>query len=337
MRHAHLLMLLTVLSAPAVAAQPRIHCGTLVQELGPVTRGARVQRTYELENRGDAPLHLRDVETSCACTTVPLAQRVIAPGETLPLAVDFDSTSFEGPVTKHILVLTDDPERPVLTLELRATVVSYYRASPSPVRLGAMGRNSGAQARILLSRTDGRPIVPRAVAVPKASGLEASLHPGPEPSACELRLRLPEGTSPRPLRGMLLVTLEDPVQPQLRLPLEGEVVPDLSVHPARLDFGRAKAGTDLAPRIRLLLHGAALRLGEVSVEPPGLRATVRPRRTLGAPPSEGLPPPPQGFEVQLQVLPGTAPGPWTGRLRIRSSSPDQGLVEIPLSGEVAPA
>jgi len=123
MRKIGLVMLFVVLGLGAVAmAAPRISVDTPVYDFGEILEGLAVVHTFVLQNVGDGPLTIDDVQVSCGCTTTSLAKSTLAPGESVDLEVTFDSAGFSGTMTKNIYVKSNDPATPKFTLQLTGTV-----------------------------------------------------------------------------------------------------------------------------------------------------------------------------------------------------------------------
>ena len=123
MRKIGLVMLFVVLGLGAVAmAAPRISVDTPVYDFGEILEGLAVVHTFVLQNVGDEPLTIDDIQVSCGCTTTSLAKSTLAPGESVDLEVTFDTAGFSGKMAKNIYVESNDPATPKLALQLTGTV-----------------------------------------------------------------------------------------------------------------------------------------------------------------------------------------------------------------------
>ena len=61
-----------------------------------------------------ADLHITDVKPSCGCTA-PEYDKTIKPGAEGKIVLNVDTKTFQGPISKSALILTDDPEKPQIT------------------------------------------------------------------------------------------------------------------------------------------------------------------------------------------------------------------------------
>jgi hypothetical protein len=89
-------------------------------DLGRVAVGHSVTTGFTLGNSGSAPLIIRDVRSSCECSTAILAGRDLRPGESEPVTVVF-KPRVPGFRRHQILIRTNDPRRPALVVTLVAT------------------------------------------------------------------------------------------------------------------------------------------------------------------------------------------------------------------------
>jgi len=85
-------------------------------------QGDKKDYTFNLTNSGKSNLHIRNVRSSCGCTAVAPSKKVIAPGETVPIKVTFDSRGKRGRQSKSITVITNDPKNPTSTLRVSCNI-----------------------------------------------------------------------------------------------------------------------------------------------------------------------------------------------------------------------
>ncbi|MEI6171202.1 MAG: rhodanese-like domain-containing protein [bacterium] len=81
-----------------------------------------VSHTFVLRNVGDETLTITDVVTSCGCTTAALAERELAPEESVDLQATVNTTGFRGTVTRTVSVTSNDPANPVAVFQIVVTI-----------------------------------------------------------------------------------------------------------------------------------------------------------------------------------------------------------------------
>lgn len=89
--------------------------------------------TFAFTNRGNKPVTVKEVHSSCGCTTALPSKRVFEPGESGEISATFDYGPREGKQIKSIRVETDQEEEPRIVLTLEVTIPSVMEVSPSVV------------------------------------------------------------------------------------------------------------------------------------------------------------------------------------------------------------
>ena len=116
----------TVVDAPLQQPErPEAHLEPPVVRFGDVSRrrGSRAEASAELANRGDAPLHVRAVELPDGVTCTLAAGDTVAPGAAKRIGLTLLGDRFEpGVMAEKVLIVVNDPARPVWQLRLSAVV-----------------------------------------------------------------------------------------------------------------------------------------------------------------------------------------------------------------------
>ena len=81
----------------------------------------RVSHTFTGENRGDSPLVILDVVTSCGCTVPRFSRRPILPGEKTEITVTFDPANRPGVFSKDLTVYSSQRQK-IATLTIGGEV-----------------------------------------------------------------------------------------------------------------------------------------------------------------------------------------------------------------------
>jgi hypothetical protein len=125
-----LLFGLAAATAPAEdkAKAPSIRVDPDGFDFGRALPGKTLSKEFALRNFGDAELVIENVSTTCGCTAAITAQKTIPPGGSTQLRVVFETRSYAGRVERQVLVRSNDPKTPVLTLKLTASVEKSPRS-----------------------------------------------------------------------------------------------------------------------------------------------------------------------------------------------------------------
>lgn len=113
------------------AAQPSIVVSSKTLDVGEVWKGSQVTREILVANVGTEPLELQGVQAGCSCTVAKLDTKRLGPGDSVPVAVTFDSNKRRvGPSTVNIVIRSNDPKTPQLVIPLKAEVKTVTELVP---------------------------------------------------------------------------------------------------------------------------------------------------------------------------------------------------------------
>jgi hypothetical protein len=137
------------------APQPVINIVEKIKDFGTVAKGEKVHATFEVRNVGKAPLEITQVRPTCGCTVANF-DRTIPPGGTGKIAADVDTTGFSGPISKAVLVFSNDPATPQVNLVIKADVRAFIEVLPRPlVIFRNVLQGEPASEKLVLASADG--------------------------------------------------------------------------------------------------------------------------------------------------------------------------------------
>jgi len=134
---ATLLAALLSYTAPALAG-PQFTFDKNVYDFNKVAQGKSVEHSFTFRNTGNAPGTISRVSSSCGCTVANVSNKVIPPGKTGTIKTSFDSSDFNGPVTKEVFVYMDNQQKPAYILTLKGIVVEELVITPRQIDLGSV-------------------------------------------------------------------------------------------------------------------------------------------------------------------------------------------------------
>jgi len=111
--------------------RPVLVAATRILDLGDVLPDAVVEGEFSVTNGGWRALQIMSVRTGCASCVkiVSYPKEPIRRGETVPIRLAFDSKSFTGKVRRSILILSNDPVRPIYSILIDAVVLREEESS----------------------------------------------------------------------------------------------------------------------------------------------------------------------------------------------------------------
>lgn len=111
------------LAAPASAARARAVFNETKFDFGKIAAGEEVSHEFVFVNQGDAALIIKGVESTCGCTAALAAADRIEPGKEGRIKATFRSGGYDGRVTKHIILHSNDAGEPDRELTITGEVV----------------------------------------------------------------------------------------------------------------------------------------------------------------------------------------------------------------------
>lgn len=113
----------------AAEKHPTIFVPQDTYEFETVPAGQTVIHDFIIQNTGDAPLIIEEVESDCGCTTVDFSKQ-IPPKEKGKVSVQLDTIDYGGNfITKYVEIFSNDPKKPVTTLIIKGTVDKFIEES----------------------------------------------------------------------------------------------------------------------------------------------------------------------------------------------------------------
>lgn len=244
--------------SPTTGPSPRVEVPETQFAFGTVGVGAQGSHPFIIRNVGDAPLELTKGATSCSCTVGDFEEseggsndvKIVRPGESTKLRVQWRGKGDGGPFRQQASVLTNDPSRPQIAFVVEGTVVPTFKAKPSAITLPKMSTSAREQASITIF-TFGKeqPTIESVSASDEKTAEFYSLNSAPlspdeltaEAGAtggfritADIRPGLPIG----PLRQTIKAVFRMPEEVVAEIPVEGSVTGDLALAGAAWDSSR---------------------------------------------------------------------------------------------------
>ena len=116
-----------LIAATAFAEGPNMVVLEKVKDVGTVAQGEVVDVNFEIANEGTEVLQVKAVRPTCGCTVASF-DKEIAAGGTGAIKAKLDTKDFSGPISKSILIMTNDPRNPPCRWSSKPTCVPLWRS-----------------------------------------------------------------------------------------------------------------------------------------------------------------------------------------------------------------
>ena len=315
----------------AVEVGPRIVVPEKIMDLGTVPKGEVVSADFKIINEGSEALQLKAVRPTCGCTVAKF-DREVAAGATGWVKTKLDTKDFSGPISKSVLVMSNDQETPTLSLVIKADVKPFVEVLPRPlVRFNAVLSENATEKLILVAEdtAEGFAIEKIESSVPF---LETSVRPleknellvGKAGNQYELTLSLTENADTGPLSAQVTLFTNHPKARKVPIRVFGVVRALLHVTPPQLQFGSVEA--KVRPGRNLIVvnnrHQGTVELSDARVSDSAFDVQVVPIQ-------EG-----KRFQVTVTVKPDATAGMREATLTIDTTDPDYPEITVPIQANI---
>jgi hypothetical protein len=318
--------------------QPRLIVSERSIDLGRIIEGDMAQAIWTLQNQGDAELVIERTQAGCGCTVVQLDedQKRIPPGESIALKAEFNSQGRRGEQSKPVTVYSNDPVEPELILTLRADVrwLIELRPSSGVVHLRSVRRGDESGQTLDVLPGDETPGV-EVLGFTLAEGAPIRAANGPfhddrvRKDGTQFKFTALEDAPLGRIEASGLLRLKvGEKELERTITFTGQIVGELHYGPTVVDMTRiaSRRGQTLRP---VRIYSTSRSPFEITSAEGDGPVTVS---------IEPAPNKPEGTEfiARPAIRDDAAPGPFGAMVRLRTSSLDQPLIEIPVFGVVAP-
>ncbi len=329
---AALCLVASVVTAPAHAEGPNMVVPEKVKDVGTVAQGEMVEVDFSIINEGTDSLQVKAVRPTCGCTVADYDKEIAAGGTGLVKA-KLDTKDFSGPISKSILIMTNDPREPTVSVVIKADVRPYVEILPRPlIRFNAVQSEAMTEKVVVVATEAGREFkvtgVTSSVPYLKASSRQLSgseLVPGKPSTQYEVRLALTEDAPVGPVSANLTVKTDHPKAKEVTVKVYGVIRSLIHVTPSQVQFGtveaQAKPGRNLIV-VNNRTGAAAMAVTGASVDDDAFSATVA---TI----EEG-----RRYQVTVNVKEGASSGPHNATLTLKTTDPDFPEMTIPVKASI---
>jgi hypothetical protein len=126
------------------AELPRIKFKNTEYDLGDIKPESKNVASYTFTNVGKVNLKILDIQKTCGCTPFELAKREYLPGESGTLKVEYQATKQASAVSKHLYVMTDDPDNSKVQITLKGNIVIAVAVEPKTLQLSLAAPDANA-------------------------------------------------------------------------------------------------------------------------------------------------------------------------------------------------
>jgi hypothetical protein len=225
---------------------PKVVVGKQDYDFGKMETDGAGERTFVFTNAGGQPLTLEQGKSSCGCCTCVCETRLpdggtIRPGESAAVTLRWNIKTFTGAYYQSSTILTNDPERPEVTVRVSGRITPKLRVVPWQLIFSrvAAGQEATGEVYVYGYRAEPLRITGRRLSDPSSSQyFETSIVPLSEDQVTQeedarsgflLRVILKPGLPPGPFRQQLTLHTNVDSASTVDVPIQGTIASDISV------------------------------------------------------------------------------------------------------------
>ena len=319
-------------SAQGSGAGPNMVVPEKIKDVGVVAQGELVEVVFKFLNEGSQVLQVKAVRPTCGCTVADY-DKEIAPGGEGVVKAKLDTKDFVGPISKSILVMTNDPREPTVSVVIKADVRPFVEVLPRPlIRFNAVQREPMIQKVFVVATESDQDFKVTKVetsvsfldaSVRKLSGDE--LISGKSSQQYEVRLELAKNAPVGPVSAKLTIMTDHPKAEEVVVKVYGVVRALIHVTPAQVQFGTVDAKSRPGRNVIVVNNRtgkASMEIGSLEVDDAAFDASVT---TI----EEG-----RRYQVTVKVKEDASPGTHAGTMTIKTNDPDFPELAVPVKANI---
>ncbi|MBN2577736.1 MAG: DUF1573 domain-containing protein [Pirellulales bacterium] len=221
-------------------------------DFGTVARSAKAEYRFVFENIYLEDVHVAGVRTSCSCTSPTVENPTVKTYEKGAILAHFNTNTFLGQHGATLTVTIDKPYYAQVQLHVKGNIRSDVLVEPGSVQFGTVEQGTAWQQYATVNYQGGNPQW-------KITGVK-SLNPHVKPQIVEtsrnygqatykLNVVVDRQTPPGYLNEPVLLTTNDPQNPQIPVLVEGRIESGVSVSPATLFMGVVQPGQKVTKQL----------------------------------------------------------------------------------------
>lgn len=305
------------------AGEPNIIFEEYLYDFGQADRGETITHIYKFKNSGKKKLIISKVRSSCGCMAALLSDKEIPPGGTGQVEVKFDTGRRRGKQMHTVYVHSNDPDEPLVKLNLSGTVKTYVTISPTRIYLGSIRKGKGTIKRInIFEGEEGLKIIKTE---PSSKYLFAEVFQmaSGKGGDYEVIVALSPETPIGPIKEQITIYTNNLKRPRIEILIRGEVKGDIEIFPKSLLFGSVKKKDTPSRQVIILTRSS----GDLKIEK--VENSIQSISVQLSPLEKG-----KKYVLTAQLKPDMPEGSIKGVVKLYTNSADQPVIEVPVYGLV---
>lgn len=312
---------------------PRMVVPEMIKDMGTVAQGDVVNVEFEIANEGNEDLEIKAVRPTCGCTVADF-DRIVEPGKSGYIKAKLETRDFSGPISKSILVMTNDPANPTVTIVIKTNVHPFVEILPRAlIRFNAVQHEPMTQKVTVVGGESESNFEVTGVSSSE-DYLVATVRPLPEGELLagksskqyEVELSMKDDAPVGPVNAVLEIQTNHPKAKTVPVKVFGVIRALLHVTPSQVQFGSIAAKKQPGRNLIVVNNrsgGAKIAVQSASINDAAFSSEVV---TI----EEG-----RRYQITVTVKPDATPGPRDAVLTIKTSDTEFPEVKVPVRANIS--
>jgi hypothetical protein len=303
-----------------------------IKDVGTVAQGEVVDVDFKIINEGGDPLQIKAVRPTCGCTVADYDKEIAAGGEGFVKA-KLDTKDFSGPISKSILIMTNDPREPTVSVVIKAIVQPFVEVLPRPlIRFNAVQKEPMTERVVIVATEPDRDF-----AVTKVTSHVPFLKPtvreltgnerisGKSGKQYEVGVQIDDDAPVGPVSAKVTIHTDHPKAPEVVVKVYGVVRALIHITPSQVQFGTVDAKA-MAGRNVIVVNNrsgeGAMKVTDVTVDDAAFDTSVA---TI----EEG-----RRYQVTVNVKEDAPAGSHAATMTLKTTDPDFPEMTVPVKANI---
>jgi hypothetical protein len=218
---------------------------------GDVAVGAKTEFRFPIHNTTGRTIHVREVRTSCGCTTPSVENHYIEPGQTGSILAKFNTGTHRGQKGANLTVVIDQP----FYTEVRLRVDGYIRQDlvfhPGEINFGkqSRGQQLNQSAKIIYAGRNDWDVVDILTTKPWISVDVKQESRSGQTATYVMTVNVSPDAPAGYFRDELVVVTNDRSRPRIPFLISGELESELTISPQSIAGGSVKPGETIEKKL----------------------------------------------------------------------------------------
>jgi hypothetical protein len=260
--------------AEAPPQGPRITCDAPEFNFGSADSQSTVEHTFVLRNIGDTTLEISQVRPACGCTVADISSRSVPPGQESRVTARLNLQGRSGHQSKAIMIHSNDPETPILRLNMEGDVSQSTQVSPERLMFGQLGPGQSITQLVEITA-----MAAETFTILQVEATDPNLHVVSETVEEGRKYRIPVVLTGLGKSGSfnanVRVTTDNPTRPTIDIPVFANIIADIIYAPAEIVLPAQTDGAALTRYAVIRPGNPAINFEITSVTPPSPEITAK--------------------------------------------------------------